>query len=237
MKQQFIFLITAWLPFKSLAQTSVPVPQPHFIYIYDPLCGWCYGFSPVITKLHEDYSSKATFEVIAGGMVRGDRVGPLSDIADYLQEAYKTVEERTGVQFGQPYLDELFGDADMIMDSEPGCLAQTAINQLRPEHSVAFASAIQKAIYGLGLPPDDRDGIIKIMVAHGLNEEIARGAFSDPQLYQKMINAFSKSEGMGVRGFPTLILEIEDQRYILTRGYAGLDDLQQRMQEILEAQH
>lgn len=216
-----------------MSQSSEPIP--HFIYVYDPLCGWCYGFSPVITKLHEEYSGKATFEVIAGGMVRGDRVGPLSDIADYLQEAYKTVEEMTGVQFGQPYLDELFGDADMIMDSEPGCLAQTVIIQYKPDQAIAFAAAIQKAIYSHGMPPDNQEKIIDLLVAHGIEREVAHTAFSDNNLYQKMINGFSRSEGMDVRGFPTLLLEMDSQRYVLSRGYTDRDSLQKKITSILNS--
>ncbi len=225
-------MILAWLP--SLAVTQPIRPMPHFIYVYDPLCGWCYGFSPVISQLEKLYADSATFEVIPGGMVRGDRVGPLSDIADYLQGAYKTVEETTGVRFGQAYLDELFGEAEMIMDSEPGCLAQAAINQYRPEQAIAFASALQKAIYHQGMAPDDREGLIGIMMASGLEEETSRAAFSDDLLYQQMINGFSKSEGMGVRGFPTLLLEVDDRRIVLTRGYAGLDELRVRIREALD---
>lgn len=228
-----ILLVTFFISSSSTSQTTESVP--HFIYVYDPLCGWCYGFSPVISQLQDLYADKATFEVIAGGMVRGDRVGPLSDIAEYLQEAYKTVEETTGVQFGQPYLDELFGDADMIMDSEPGCLAQTVINQYKPDQAIAFASAIQKAIYSQGMPPDNQEKIIDLLVAHGIEREVAHNAFSDNTLYQKMINGFSRSEGMDVRGFPTLLLEIDSQRHVLTRGYTDWESLQKRITSIVNS--
>ncbi len=226
-----ILLITLFLPRSSMSQTSESVP--HFIYVYDPLCGWCYGFSPVITTIQREYSGKATFEVVAGGMVRGDRVGPLSDLAEYLQEAYKTVEETTGVKFGQPYLDELFGDANMIMDSEPGCLAQVVINQYNPDRAIAFAFAIQNAIYSKGMSPDDQEGIIDLLVEHGVERKVAINAYSEDNLYQQMINGFSRSEGMGVRGFPTLLLEIDSQRNVLTRGYTDWGSLQKRINSIL----
>jgi putative protein-disulfide isomerase len=38
-------------------------------YVYDPLCGWCYGFSPVINQLKESMQDEFTIEVISGVMV------------------------------------------------------------------------------------------------------------------------------------------------------------------------
>ncbi|MBK7343890.1 MAG: DsbA family protein [Saprospiraceae bacterium] len=231
MYNHLFILIASWLPIGSVGQPHEPMP--HFIYVYDPLCGWCYGFSPVICQLREEYAEKATFEVIAGGMIRGDRVGPLSDMADYIRKAYKDVEETSGIRFGQPFLDELFGDADMVLDSEPGCLAQAVINHLKPEQAVAFASSIQNAIYSEGMHPGDQDRIIQLLVHQGLDRETVVQALSDDQMYQRMINGFSRSEGMGVRGFPTLFLEMEGQRHVVSRGFIDLASLQQRLDELL----
>lgn len=210
-------------------------PVPHFIYVYDPLCGWCYGFSPVIAKLKETYQDRATFEVIAGGMVRGDRVGPLLDIAPYLREAYRTVEKTTGVSFGQPYLDELFGEAGMIMDSEPGCLAQTAVNLLHPDLAISFASEIQNAIYSQGIPPASIQAWIDLAVTLGADRHALTSLLADDQTYQDMINGFSRAEGMGVRGFPSLFMEVDDQRYVISRGYATWPALEVRIEEILSS--
>lgn len=29
--------------------------QPIVYYVFDPLCGWCYGFSPIITKAYDTF--------------------------------------------------------------------------------------------------------------------------------------------------------------------------------------
>ncbi len=41
------------------------------IYVYDALCGWCYGFSPVITDFSARHASEFAVEVVSGGMVLG----------------------------------------------------------------------------------------------------------------------------------------------------------------------
>ncbi len=49
------------------------VQRGRIIYVNDALCGWCYGFSPVITAIHEKYKDELDFEVISGGMVTGSQ--------------------------------------------------------------------------------------------------------------------------------------------------------------------
>ena len=71
------------------------------IYVYDALCGWCYGFSPVIKQVFEKYQAQFDFEVISGGMILGERQGPIGEVAAYIKGAYKTVEDTTGVKFGE----------------------------------------------------------------------------------------------------------------------------------------
>ncbi|HET8830003.1 MAG TPA: DsbA family protein, partial [Pelobium sp.] len=75
------------------------------IYVYDALCGWCYGFSDVMTKLYHEYKNDFDFEVISGGMILGDREGPISGTAELIKTHLPRVEETTGVVFGQGFWD------------------------------------------------------------------------------------------------------------------------------------
>ena len=87
------------------------------VYVYDPLCGWCYGFSNVITKLQENYQSKIDFTVLSGGMMMGSREEPISVMADYIKGAYKTVEQKCGVTFGERYLKGILESKTYISSS------------------------------------------------------------------------------------------------------------------------
>lgn len=211
---------------------SVPAPKPHFIYVYDPLCGWCYGFSPVMTALWEKYGEGATLEVVPGGMVRGERVGPVGEIAPYIRDAYKQVEQRTGVAFGPAYLEDLLGEGLTVMDSEPPCLAHTAFRTLYPERSLEYAAALQRAIYFDALAPRDRDGLIALAGSLGADTRTFARLLDEDATWQEMINGFNRSEGLGVNGFPTLFVEVDDRRYVLSRGYQPLESLVERVEQI-----
>src|SRR5580704_12530891 len=54
-------------------------------YCYDAYCGWCYGFSPVITRLFAEYRSTIAFEVLSGGMILPAAPQPIGVMAGYIR--------------------------------------------------------------------------------------------------------------------------------------------------------
>lgn len=197
------------------------------IYVFDPLCGWCYGFSHVITEFAAAHPEMAV-EVVAGGMVLGERVGPLADIAPYLRGAYKNVEERTGVTFGEPYLTELFGEATMTLDSEPPSRALAAFKAINPNDRdiLRFASAIQKAIYYDGVAPRDVTAWVELATQYGIDGRAFEAAYNNPATEKAMLSGFGTSDALGVTGFPAVVVAHNDQLHTIARGYTDLDALE-----------
>ena len=82
----------------------IAIMTPTIYYCYDAYCGWCYGFSPVIRRIFEEYRQSIDFEVLSGGMILPETPQPIGVMAGYIRTAYKTVEERTGIRFGEDWL-------------------------------------------------------------------------------------------------------------------------------------
>lgn len=129
---------------------------PELIYVYDALCGWCYGFSPVIMRLNEEFSGKVDFLVLSGGMVRGENAGPIGEVAGYIKQAYRAVEEVTGVKFGQKFLDEVLEKEEAVFNSVPPARALAVFRLEKPHRAVEFAARLQKAIYYDGRLVEDK---------------------------------------------------------------------------------
>lgn len=192
---------------------------PELIYVYDALCGWCYGFSPVITRLQEEFGGKADFLVLSGGMVRGENAGPIGQIAGYIRQAYKTVEDTTGVKFGQKFLDEVLEKGDAIFTSEPPARALAVFRLEQPDRAIAYAAGLQKAIYFDGRLIDDKSLYSDIASQLGADgEELVKRMYTD-EITQMVENEFKMVAGMGVNGYPTLVFRNGEKMKILTRGY------------------
>ena len=148
--------------------------RPTLLYVYDALCGWCYGFGPVMQRVAETYADTFDFEVLSGGMVRGDRIGPIGEVAGYISHAYKQVEERSGVTFGDAFLNGTMAEGTALFTSIPPSRALTAFKATQPADAdgteqVAFAHALQRAVYYDGLPPAEPSTYARIATDFGLD--------------------------------------------------------------------
>src|SRR5690242_12574494 len=117
-------------------------------YCYDAYCGWCYGFSKVMKQIAEEYKDVFDFEVLSGGMIFEENPRHISAIAPFIQKAYKNVEERTGIEFGQDYLWHIFhaDESDWYPESTMPAIALCIFKEYFPDKAVSMASDLQYAL-------------------------------------------------------------------------------------------
>ncbi len=118
------------------------------IYCYDAYCGWCYGFSQVMKKINDEYKSRLQIEVLSGGMILPESPISIGATANYISEAYKRVEETTGVKFGEDYLWHIFHptQSDWFPHSEKPAIALCILKEYYPDQQVSFATDMQYAL-------------------------------------------------------------------------------------------
>ena len=91
-------------------------------YVYDPLCGWCFGFVPALRQF-EQANLDVQIEVIPGGLVTGDRVGPYGDMLDYITSAAPRMTETTGQALGAAFFEMMRQEETPLSISAPPSLA------------------------------------------------------------------------------------------------------------------
>jgi putative protein-disulfide isomerase len=200
-------------------------------YFYDAICGWCYGFSDVIQSFYQSHQEEMECSVYSGGMVRGSRVGPISEMAPYLKTAYKDVEERTGVKFGSPFLEEL-EKGEMVLDSIPTSRSLAVFKEFQPTKSLQFAASLQKGIYFEGHAPQNMDWQIDKAVELGLARDDFAQALYNPDSFIRAEADFKEAERFGVKGFPNVVLQTEKDYYLIARGYSPLESLESAWKQI-----
>ena len=42
--------------------------EKEIIYVGDPMCSWCWGFSPVLNRIRADYDAVAPMRVVVGAV-------------------------------------------------------------------------------------------------------------------------------------------------------------------------
>lgn len=195
------------------------------IYVYDALCGWCYGFSPVIEKLYNKYNDRIGFDVVSGGMRLGDSAGPISEIAGYIRKAHKDVERISGVKFGEAFLDGTLERGTAIFSSEKPAWALSVFKQYFPDKAVLFSGEIQRAIYVDGMEPDNVSAYGKYAAKFGIDANEFTKKMHEPAARLLAEKDFEQTALWDIGGFPSVIYEKEGRYFLIARGYASFDEV------------
>lgn len=209
--------------------------QHKLIYIYDALCGWCYGFSPVMQQIHEKYAGRLDFEVLSGGMIMGLRAGPIGEVAAYIEKAYPDVERATGIRFGEGFLHNILRPGTAIFSSEMPGIALTVFRKHKPEQAVEFAHALQNALYFSGIELSLLENYRPLAEQFGLSgNDFVREMQAEENRYETMLE-FQTVANWGVNGYPTVLLkpDHDHQYYMIARGYTPFERLDEVIGKIL----
>lgn len=210
---------------------------PTVYYCYDAYCGWCYGFSPVIQRIYNEYKETLAFEVLSGGMILPEKPQPISVLAGYIQKAYKTVEERTGIRFGEDWLWHIFNpeESDWYPNSEKPAIALCVFKDYYPGLAVPFAGELQYALHYEGRDLCDDEAYRHLLEKYKIPEKDFYAKLHDPAYNEKAYEEFALVRKLNVTGFPTVFLQVSDTKfYLLTRGYTDFESMKKSIGLALE---
>lgn len=199
--------------------------QYQILYLFDPLCGWCYGFSKVIAAFAEKYQSQFEFVAIPGGMVTGERVAPFSTKHAYISGAYKRVEQMSGCTFGTAYLNDLLTSDTIVMDSEPPSRALITFRTFDSSRSIAFAAAMQHEHYHNGKDYNDESWYSSLAAKFDLDPILFASRMQESKMKQHVQEEFAWVRESGVQGYPTVVLRNRQKYYQLANGFTTLSEL------------
>lgn len=210
--------------------------MPLIIYCYDAYCGWCYGFSPVMKKIADEYASRLSFEVLSGGMIISDQPKPIGAMAGYIQKAYKVVEDRTGVKFGEDFLWHINNPdkSDWFPDSEKPAIALCVFKEYYPEKQVAFASDLQYALKYEGRDLCDDEAYRHLLEKYNIPVKEFYAKLKDDAYKEKAHYEFALCRQLQVTGFPTVLMQVNESKFwLLARGYTDYETLSNNIEAVL----
>ena len=207
------------------------------IYCYDAYCGWCYGFSPVMNKLAIEYSGLFDIEVLSAGMVLPESPLPISITSTYIEKAYRTVEERTGIKFGGDYLWHIFNPdkSDWFPHSEKPAIALCVFKEYFPDMQVPFASDLQFALHYEGRDLCDDESYRHLISRYSLPQDEFYSKLRSDEYKQKAYYEFALVKQLQVTGFPTVLVRASESKfYLVARGYTDYKNLVENVERSLK---
>ncbi|MBD2714677.1 DsbA family protein [Microvirga sp. STR05] len=207
--------------------------RPELLYLFDPLCGWCYGMSPVIQRVQQEFAGRLDVSVLCGGMVLGEQAGPIRHDWQYISGALQQVERVTGVEFGAAFR-ALGEEGSYVQDSEPPSWAINVFRQLNQSQTARFAHDIQVAYFRDGADLNEPKTYLPLATAYGVDGAEFLHRLTLPETALATCQEFAAVAKIGVQGFPTSILRVGSQGYVLARGYQPYETFAEGLRQALE---
>ncbi|WP_460151616.1 DsbA family protein [Pseudomonas sp. S2_B07] len=176
-------------------------------YIYDPLCGWCYGAKPLVQ------AAQGVLPVIAhgGGMMTGaNRKAVSPQLRNYVMPHDRRIAEYSGQPFGEAYFEGLLRDETAVFDSAPPIAAVLAAEQIAGR-GIELLGRLQTAHYVEGRRIADQSVLLELAAEIGLEPLAFETAFHSANTEQHIKDSRALLAKVGGQGFPTLALERNGQ--------------------------
>ena len=187
-------------------------------YIYDPLCGWCYGAAPLAA------AARTVLPVIghAGGMMTGanrKNAGPA--LRNYVMPHDHRIAGQTGQVFGDAYFNGLLLDETAVFDSAPPIVAILAAEEINGS-GLDMLARLQVAHYAEGRRIADDAVLAEMATELGLEGKAFAAVYQrigEEELQQHIDASRQLLSQVGGHGFPTFVLEQNGGMEVLDTGH------------------
>lgn len=196
-------------------------------YLFDPLCGWCYGASETIATLanHPDID----LQPWATGLFAGNGARPMKSFAAQAWANDQRIAALSGRQFTEAYRRDVLGAGDASLDSTMATLAVTAATDTVPDRAIEALTAILTARYVDGKDVTSCSVVAGLLTELGLAEAAARILPPDADLTGLAQTRSAKARDLmtshSLQGVPALIAEVDGTQFGLdaSKLYSGPD--------------
>jgi putative protein-disulfide isomerase len=194
-------------------------------YVFDPLCGWCYGASGMVSAAA---SADIDLRLLPSGLFSGPGARPMDDaFAAYAWANDQRIEHLTGQPFSELYRTRVLADRQQKFDSGLATLALTAVALTAPDRELDVLGALQQARYVDGRDVTRREVLVDLLAEKGLVEASARLREPDAALIMandaRVAEAQALLRALDARGVPTFVLEHDGRRQALQTSTAYSD--------------
>jgi putative protein-disulfide isomerase len=198
----------------------------------DLMCSWCWGFSPVMEKIHAKAKDKAELQIFVGGLRPFTEHVMTDQDKSYVRNHWDHVAEASG----QPFDYALFDRGDFTYDTEPACRAVVTLRRIEPDLAPKMLARLHKAFYAENQDTTDTNVLADLAHEVGVPRGDFQIAFEDDATKQETLADFQYAQRSQVTGFPTVIGVTEGAQSIaLTLGFRAWEGVEPTLDDWLSA--
>ena len=187
-------------------------------YLFDPLCGWCYGATPSLSSM--DNAPDIKIELLPTGLFSGEGARPMdADFAAFAWSNDQRIAHLTGQSFSERYLEVVLGNREQLFDSGAATIALTAVSLTAQTQELDALKAIQHARFVDGSDITNWHTLSSILKGIGLDDAASMIQSPDAVLLNANSTRTTRAQILmrefNARGVPTFIASSGTKRWML----------------------
>lgn len=188
----------------------------NIIYLFDPLCGWCYGASAGLETLAADPANQ--IRLLPSGLF--SQTGRIMDaeMSAFAWRNDQKIAGLTGAVFSEAYRRDVLNAKGGAFDSYIIIQALTAVVQTAPQREIETLKAFQKARYIEGANIVSQQEAAAVLTALGLTE--AAALLDKPELIADADARIAEGKATAARHGITGVLAL---LYAAEQGWQQID--------------
>ncbi|KAA8726560.1 DsbA family protein [Ewingella americana] len=191
------------------------------LYVFDPLCGWCYASAPALASLAAAFPQQ--LELMPSGLFSDAGAREMTpSLATHAWTNDQRIESLTGQVFSEKYFNNILMGTDVRFDSQAMNRALTAIRQLDASLETEVLHHLQHERYVNGQDTSAPQVVANIAAQHvqAAGYELDASDFAlrlthdealAEQTHRRTQTTQSLMDKLAVRGVPLLLVQTGDQ--------------------------
>lgn len=198
-------------------------------YVHDPMCSWCWAFSPGWARIRERLPPDIAVRRVLGGLAPDSDVPMPMPMREYLQQTWRRIQQ---VVPGTRFNFDFWRECEPRRSTYPACRAVLAAAAVAPALEEPMIAAIQHAYYLEARNPSDEATLIDLAVGLGLEREPFSRTLQAPETHAALLREVEFARRLGAHGFPALILRSGEQLRALAIDYQRPDLILAQLDEV-----
>lgn len=180
-------------------------------YVHDPMCSWCWAFSPTFDSLVEQLPASVQVNKVLGGLAP-DSDAPMPEaLQQMLQQTWQRISTLVP---GTMFNFDFWTNNQPRRSTWPACRAVLAAANQDALYGPAMVTAIQHAYYLNAKNPSDKAVLCALAAGIGCNLDQFSQDMDSPQIHQLLIDNITFGHRLGAQGFPSLFLEVTSSKIL-----------------------
>lgn len=209
--------------------------SPHFIYIADVYCPWCYAFAPTINRIIDEHPD-IPVHVYGGSLVSQPMdLQELGAEDPGLAEFWREVEQTSGRNLNGA-LAALANGKSVRVYSPGADMILCALKKLAPGHELEQLILLEDMFYAQGQDLFDTPALEQIARNWDLDVNTLADTVNSDENQRDTRQALDESIELmnGINSYPTFLLARGDRLDAVSRGYVHYETVAQRLVDAMQ---